>query len=293
MNEYEINILPLHPNGTIIIQTVWTGDDFITMNLYSSEEKRGFRGTLSRSTLAATSNTLERNYEEFMEETRKALCTDSGLLNFTYIFNSDTKTFKWCRSTVEGFRVSYGEVLLEERPESVEEILMDSIRLNQLKERKIETLNLDIKRSDDSFNEMKALFEKCVDEKLQLESNLLTKFAALLNTKKEKIRELERAIRNRSIVTDDFETDESGDDSNVDYCSPTYALEKSPVPSTSIQSASNNESVIVPKRVRNKQANNETIEENEETKPSSTAEPQAELMDIYDRETEVLLENIM
>lgn len=303
-----INILPRHdndhilvPDSAIIIQTIWNDD--VVINLFVRNEKKGFAGTLRQSKSASTAKDLELNFDQFMAETRKALCTENGLSNFTYILDigSTSTKFKWVKSA--GFRIIYGEVVLEDRPDVIENILMDSIAINAAKDQKIEAMHSNTRRMDEDFNAMKIALEKCVDEKNKLESEMLSKFAALLNTKKAKIAELEKALKNRPTGGfDDCESDGSGDDSDLDYCSQSFVREKSPVPSTSNQSANNDSTVVVPKRSRNKQTTNETtanvaeatvatVEETihnvGETHPSTT-----EPMDIYERETEVLLDDM-
>lgn len=305
MNNYAINSLPHHnnvhtlvPNSTIVIQTIWN-DESIIISLYLANDKKGYRGVLLKSTLLTTANALELNVDEFMAESKKALCTQNGLPNFTYIL--DQSKFKFCKATDSGFRIAFAEVLLDDRSDSVEDMLMTSMRINQMKDEKIQQLNADIRRMDDTFVEMQMALEKCVEEKSSLESQLLTKFTALLNTKKEKIVELERAIKNRSIVVDHFESDGSVD-SDPDYCSQVYAREKSSVPSTSIQSTSN-DAVVVPKRSKNNPTTSETIvnvERVEErvqlsdtaTRPASEAKSKISEESIYDVETEMLLDDM-
>lgn len=287
MNNCVINTLP-HHDSSIVIQTIWE-EDSIKISLYLSYEKNGYRGTLLKSNITTAANVLELNVDEFMAETKKALCSPNGLPEFIYILD-ESKTFKFCKSTEAGFRITYGKVQLEDCPDVVEEILMNSIRINQLKDQQIEQSHLFIRRTEDTFNEMKMALDKCVEEKNNLENELLTKFAALLNTKKEKIAELERAIKNGSEFVDvDFESDGSGD-SDPDYCSQIYARtrEKSPAPTTSIQAANNDAVIVIPKRSKNKQIANETTVNVEDTRASNTSTS----MDIYERETEMLLDDL-
>lgn len=141
MDNYTINSLPHHnnvhtlvPNSTIVIQTIWN-DESIVFNLYASNEKKGYRGTLLKSTLTTTAIALELNVDEFMAESKKALCTQNGLPNFTYIL--DQSKFKFCKATDSGFRITFAEVPLDDRSDSVDDILMNSIRINQMKDGKL------------------------------------------------------------------------------------------------------------------------------------------------------------
>lgn len=282
MENCVINTLPLHnnehiriPDSAIIIQTIWRDD--VHINLFVRNERKGFGGTLRKSQSTSTAHQLEVNFEQFWEETKTALCTENGLPNFTYILERSeaSTTFKWVKSA--GFRVIYGEVDLDDRPDAVEKILLDSISVNAAKDLQITTMRADIQRMEEDFNAMKIALEKCVDEKNKLESELLRKFAALLNAKKQKIAELESAIKNRSTGAFDGCESGSGDDSDLDYCSQAYVREKSPEPSTSIQVA---DTVLVPKRSKIKQTTNETIPD--VVDPRNTTDS----MDIYEQETQ-------
>lgn len=286
MNDCVINHLPLYnsvhnliANNAIVIKTVWT-ETTVVFRLFLKNDQKGFGGTLLTSSLTSTANSLEINSDEFVAETKDALCSENGLPEFTYVIEA-TNIFRWSKST-QGFRIKYGEIVLEDRPEAVEEMLMDSIRINRSKDQQIQTLKSDVRRMDDRFNEMQLLLEKCVDEKNNIETELLAKFTALLNTKKKKITELEAIIKNRSIEANDFESDgNDGDDSDLEYSSQVYARDISPVPSTSIQPGKN-DAIVVPKRLKNKPAASELIVNVEE----------AQSMDIYDRETEVLIDDM-
>lgn len=287
------NLLPLHndaytlvPNTTMVIQTTWD-DDSIAISLYITAERKGYMGTLLKSTLTRTANALELNVDDFITETKNALCTPHGLQDFTYHLNNCV--FKLCKSTSEGFRIKYGELHLTECPDAIEKILINSIKSNESKEKQIQALHLEMQKMNEKFEEMKMTLDKVVEEKVHMENRLLTKFAALLNAKKQKIVELEKTIKNRSSIADDnFESDGSWD-SDPDYSSQAYVREKSPTSTISNQSAINNPFVaVVPKR-HTIAITNETIVEGAS---GNVEEKKAESMDIYERDTEVLLDDM-
>lgn len=277
----------------IIIQTIWS-DECIRIGLV--KEKKGYSGTLSKSSLKTTANALELDFDDILAETKNALCTQNGFANFTYTFTNDSNSFKFSKST-GAFRITYGEVQLENKPDIITEILINSIKLNEKKERDINVMRSEMRRMDETFSEMKTALQRCVEEKTQIENTLLTKFAALLNAKKEKISELEAVIKNRSTVPveSDFESDGSGD-SDVDYSSQTYVREKVATPSTSKQSADDSVIVVVPpKRSKGRQTLNEAIVD--EVKNTSKDVTEAKItppnsMDIYEQETEVLFDDM-
>lgn len=288
MDTCVINRIPHHndahsliANSSIVIQTVWS-DQSVDITLYSTHNKRGFGGTLLKKSLESTANALELNVDNFLTESKEALCTPNGLADFTYILSNDGTKFKFCKLS-EGFRITYGEVNVNQRVDAVDEMLLNSIKLSETKDRNADALRADIRRMDESFNEMKLALAKCVEEKATMEMSLLTKFSALLNAKKDKIVELEAAIKCRpSTVADDFESDGSGD-SDPDYCSQTFVREKGPEPSTSGLDAT-----IIPKRPKSK-LNETTVQEPVvETKPTSNDES----MDVYDQETQLLLDDM-
>lgn len=302
MDNIVINSLPHHndacslvPNSKLIIQTIWN-DESITVSM--SNDKIGYSGILLQSAIRTTANALELDVDEFMADVKNALCTPNGQPNFTYHLNRESKTFKFCKATSRDVRITYGELQLAERPDAIDDILMNSIKSNEAKEHQIHTLRSEMQRMHATFNEMKIALEKCVEEKVQMENGLLTKFAALLNAKKGRIAELENSIKNRSfdVADDDFESDGSGD-SDLDYSSQSCVRRKSPTiaspPPASNQSVSNDSVVaMVPKRRNNKQVINETIVESNSCDGGNDGPTKPESMDIYDRETEVLLDDM-
>lgn len=274
------------PNGTMVIQTLWT-DELIEIRLYSTNGKLGYSGTLLKSKLIATADALETDAIEFIDDIKLALCTPNGLPSFTYHLSSES--FKLCKLTEAGLRITYGIVDLAEQNDAIEKILMSSIKSNEEKQSQIVALRLEIGQLNETYNSMKLALERCVGEKVELENVLLTKFAALLNAKKNRIVQLEKAIKNRSPVTvdDDFESD--GSDSDLDYSSQSHAREKgSVVASSSSNQTPNNESVVTVIPKRRNPASNETIKESSVVR-GSVEETKTESMDIYERETEVML----
>ncbi|KAG4077690.1 hypothetical protein HA402_015733 [Bradysia odoriphaga] len=291
MNNCVVNSLPHYndsyiPNGTIVIQTLWT-DESIVISVYSTRGKQGYSGTLLKSKLTATAEALETDASDFMVDIKLALCTPNGLPTFTYHLTSES--FKFCKVTAAGLRLTYGEVDLVEQTDAVEQILLNSIKSNEEKQIQIDTLRLEIRQLNETYDCLKSALEKCVDEKVQMENVLMTKFAALLNAKKDKIVELEKTIRNRSTIAvdDDFESD--GSDSDLDYSSQSHYREKSSiVASTSSNQSPDNVSVLAAIPKRRNQGTNETIKE--ASGPSGNVEEaKTQSMDIYERDTEVML----
>lgn len=281
MDNYYINPLPLfnnqhdlEANSVLIVQTIWDSES-VQISLFPTKSKStGFTGTIKLSQLSNTADLLEINFVEFMEETRKPLTTENGLENFTYCLDDNVSSFKWCKNT-GGFNITYGSIALEAR-ELQEELLLNALRLNKIKDEKIEQQKQKKELMVTDYNQMKMTLEKCIEEKNILENHLITKFAALLNSKKEKIAELERTIKRQPV--EDYESGGSGDDSDLDYFSQSYVV---PVPSTSRQ----DDVVLVPKRV--KPTNEKTTQELKTQRAASV-----DSLDVYDRETEMLIDEM-
>lgn len=192
-----INILPLESNKNLIIQTNWSNTE-ITIKLCDStndDSFTGHSGTVSLATFERSANELEIPFAEFMTENKRALTSDGGLPTFLYQFNADDWTFNWRKVKDSGVKIVYGSVNMTVCTEMRQQILLESIR-------KIREQSLCIDRQTEEFELFKVEHEKfrqafdlLVESKNNLETDLLTKFTALLNRKKDKIRELEAAIK--------------------------------------------------------------------------------------------------
>lgn len=222
-----LNKLPLASSNReeIIIQTTWNQCDIeITILLCVSQSSNGFTGSISKDTLESKAKSLEIPYNEFLQETKNALTTPNGLSDFLYQWTVGISEFSWRKTKSNGLKIIYGNVELSEKANVKDEILVRSIDMsNSYKMDKESTLQ-DLEKLQLEHKELYEHYEQCVELKNNIEKTLLSKFILLLNSKKEKIAELQEQIKiiennakyhqsNVTTVHDPDETDDSQNDS--------------------------------------------------------------------------------
>ncbi|XP_052800293.1 DNA repair protein XRCC4-like isoform X2 [Mya arenaria] len=154
-------------------------------------------GTVSEDDLDSLSTKLKMDYKKYVKQTVEALTSVSDTDSFLYQLTSDKNgvEFAW-KKHVEDITFQLGSARLKSRPDSavlIKKIFIHCITgMEELKTR-IQRLETDNERlSLERMNALKRL-EKCVVAKEELENDLYSKFALILNSKKEKIRQLKGA----------------------------------------------------------------------------------------------------
>lgn len=191
-----INTLPLESGKNVIIQTNWSDTD-VTIKLCdsSNDDSFGYTAVVPLDSFESSANELEIPSNEFVSENKRALTVDGGQQTFVYQLNVNESIFSWRKVKDSGLKIVYGSVDLTVRPQLRHEILIESIQKNREQCVCIAQLTEDFELFKVEHEHFRQAFEKLVVTKKNLETDLLTKFIVLLNTKKDKIRELEAKIK--------------------------------------------------------------------------------------------------
>ncbi|XP_052218144.1 DNA repair protein XRCC4-like [Dreissena polymorpha] len=159
---------------------------------------RVWTGTVTDEDLDTLCSRLKMEYSKYVKQTVDALTAMDHKETFQYQLNmhKDAVEFVW-KKHVPGDEIIFqlGSVSLKSRSDSAElirQIFNHCIEgMAELKNR-IHRLETDNQRlSQERLNALKRL-EKCVVAKEEIENGLYTKFALVLNSKKEKIRQLKQ-----------------------------------------------------------------------------------------------------
>lgn len=194
-------ILNESPAESVIIQTEWHSSqiDFIVLPLSNGTSSTdclpdALTGKITFNELSKPADHLEIPINDFINETKQALTTEIGLHGFSYtcILN----TFKWKKGPI-----TYGEVKLTPRNKFCRELVRTSIDIIVDIRNENQILKTDLVAMNERYTEIKDVLNRHIEEKLQNKKKYLTKFIAILNEKKKKIRELEDQLSDSKKVS--------------------------------------------------------------------------------------------
>lgn len=179
-------------------------ENLFHLSLISFEDDKYFKAVLEEEYMRDKALKLRIPYEDYLNETKSALCFVPSDLKFVYDVRKDSKNFmfEWKKLIEEEeLKILYGSVVLyvlnmKDIFKSILEsfiVKMTNIHneIAQMKE-KVHQLSKDKSETID-------LLEQTAEWKQNLEKDLYTKFILVLNSKKEKIRELESQLEETKI----------------------------------------------------------------------------------------------
>ena len=183
----------------LTVRTIWK-EDVVTVGLLIENgsngvnDHRGYIGEMRRVTLKEIAKNLEIPYSEFLDETKRALCTSDGLPNFNYSF--DGQTFSWLkvRSQKLGLKSLYGKCKVQPTENMMSDMLSSSIVVIAEFNAQQKTIENQLSELRQAQIDLQLAFDKYIDDKQRIEERNLTKFILLLNSKKEKIARYENVL---------------------------------------------------------------------------------------------------
>ncbi|XP_055371797.1 DNA repair protein XRCC4 [Condylostylus longicornis] len=194
INETHISKLPAN-NNYIYVLSDWSGKNIGVKVLETQGLKKWF-GTITEETMHASAKDLSMNLTDFKDECKLALTTNKGREGFNYILEDGKFKLQKCKR----FKTTYFEIEVLETFEEFKMMLLDySLDINEnliaLLSKKDETLNT----FKTEMNNLIAKYQKCKAEKDDMEITLFSKFALLLNSKKNRIIKLENILKTEGI----------------------------------------------------------------------------------------------
>ncbi|XP_034481157.1 uncharacterized protein LOC117786853 [Drosophila innubila] len=215
----------------IYMHSKWL-EDAIELQLFITTSNTSYKAILKHDEIRSAAEELEQPYDEFFAECKKALTMQMGLPGFDYELDEQQAQFKLWKCT--GFETLYVEVSLR-KVSNVHQLLDAAIECGQNLSTTIPSVATVASSQSESAasqpNELAAEYEQYIkDSKLQ-EKKLLKKFLLLLNSKKQRIEELERQLerhRNTAADTDtdveDVQPENENTDDDSDFGGATQAL---------------------------------------------------------------------
>ncbi|KXJ78890.1 hypothetical protein RP20_CCG003200 [Aedes albopictus] len=161
-----------------------------------------FLSEIDHEVLQQTAIRLEKSLEDFLAETKVALCTDGGAPGFSY--SVEDNNFVW-RKLGGSLTVTYGSVILLRSPCLLSDVLQNSINVQSHLRSVVQLRNqilLELKEEHEELLEFQRQQEE--DNRLY-EIELITKCITILNEKKVVINQMKKQL------ADDDDEDLDGD----------------------------------------------------------------------------------
>lgn len=162
--------------------------------------EQAWRQTVDSCTLESMAKTADMSVTEFAAQTGRALTGQStGQENFVYQVKPQGThlQFSWKKHVGDGVKFQLGSLTLSKIDDSV--LVTKNIfdlavdQMAQLKQ-EMSALKSDNDRLSSERKDALKLLDKCVTAKEEMEKDLFGKFAAVLNDKKAKIRQLKESV---------------------------------------------------------------------------------------------------
>lgn len=159
-----------------------------------------FLSEIDHEVLQQTAIRLELTREEFLAETRVALCTDGGAPGFSY--SVEDNNFVW-RKTGGPLTVTYGSVILLRSPCLLSDVLQNSIFVQSHLRKVVQQRNQILLELKEEHEELLEFQRQQEEDNRTYEIELITKCIRILNEKKEVINMMKKQLADE----DDDEAD--------------------------------------------------------------------------------------
>lgn len=167
------------------------------MDLALVRDNQAWTGTVTEEDLDGASQDLKMEYPEFVTQTRKALTRQNvGGIDFQYTckVRTDTLIFTWKKHvSTENIKIQLGTTVLKEKDmacDVVTEIFEHALEATTRLQTTITTFQAENERLVSERATALKRLDKCVSNKNQMEEDMYSKFAIVINDKKAKIRSL-------------------------------------------------------------------------------------------------------
>ncbi|XP_048187021.1 DNA repair protein XRCC4 [Perognathus longimembris pacificus] len=202
--------LASEPNVIHFLQVSWEktlGSGFV---IILTDGHSAWTGKVSASEISQEAEDMAMEQEKYVDELGKALVSGAGSMD-TYKFNfSKESSHLTLEKSLKDISFRLGSFNLEKvanTAEVIREIIcycLDTIAENQAKNEHLQKENERLLRD---WNDIQGRFEKCVNAKEALESDLYKRFILVLNEKKTKIRSLHKLLSEYQEVEKNTEDD--------------------------------------------------------------------------------------
>ncbi|XP_050070446.1 uncharacterized protein LOC126558467 [Anopheles maculipalpis] len=159
-----------------------------------------FLSEIDHEVLQQTAIRLERPLNDFLHETKLALCTEGGANGFSYAVEENN--FVWRKIVGPALTIAYGSVILLRSQCLLSDVLSNSIVTQNWLRKDVQLKNRVLNELKEEHDELLELQRQHEEDSRLYEIELITKCISMLNEKKEVINHLKK-----KLAEDDDETD--------------------------------------------------------------------------------------
>uniref|UniRef100_A0A5F7ZVB4 DNA repair protein XRCC4 n=1 Tax=Macaca mulatta TaxID=9544 RepID=A0A5F7ZVB4_MACMU len=191
--------LTSEPNIAHFLQVSWEKTLESGFVITLTDGHSAWTGTVSESEISQEADDMAMEKGKYVDELRKALVSGAGPADvYTFNFSKESCYFFFEKNLKDvSFRLgSFNLEKVENPAEVIRELIcycLDTIAENEAKNEHLQKENERLLRD---WNDVQGRFEKCVNAKEALETDLYKRFILVLNEKKTKIRSLHNKLLN-------------------------------------------------------------------------------------------------
>lgn len=191
--------LTSEPNIAHFLQVSWEKTLESGFVITLTDGHSAWTGTVSESEISQEADDMAMEKRKYVDELRKALVSGAGPADvYTFNFSKESCYFFFEKNLKDvSFRLgSFNLEKVENPAEVIRELIcycLDTIAENEAKNEHLQKENERLLRD---WNDVQGRFEKCVNAKEALETDLYKRFILVLNEKKTKIRSLHNKLLN-------------------------------------------------------------------------------------------------
>uniref|UniRef100_A0A182JPQ8 Uncharacterized protein n=1 Tax=Anopheles christyi TaxID=43041 RepID=A0A182JPQ8_9DIPT len=166
-----------------------------------------FLSEIDHEVLQQTAIRLERPWNDFLHETKLALCTEGGANGFSYAVEENN--FVWRKVVGPALTVAYGSVILLRSQCLLSDVLSNSIATQNRLRNDVQLKNKVLHELKEEHEELLELQRQQEEDSRLYEIELITKCISILNEKKEVINHLKKKLAEED---DEAEGEQEGRD---------------------------------------------------------------------------------
>lgn len=194
-----INKVPQNISGQYFILKTEFPLDEIRLQVLNTQSLEQWEGSVSYDSLKQSAEELEIQYDKFFDECKQALTRNGGAEHFEYLLEDS----KFILLKKDQFQIRYVQINLTSNTEFKSEFALAAVDLIASLRTDLSQCQKSSKELEEKYQTMVTTVEKHLKEKNHLEKNLLSKFAVLLNSKKDKIAELKALLVEKDKLLED------------------------------------------------------------------------------------------
>uniref|UniRef100_A0A182FQ18 XRCC4 N-terminal domain-containing protein n=2 Tax=Anopheles albimanus TaxID=7167 RepID=A0A182FQ18_ANOAL len=202
-----------------------------------------FVSEIDHEELQQTAMRLERTLDEFLHETKLALCTEGGANGFSYAVEENN--FVWRKVLGPHLTVTYGSVILLRSQCLLSDVLSNSIHAQNRLRADVQLKNKVLLELKDEHEELLELQRQQEEDTRLYEIELITKCISILNEKKEVINHLKKQLaEDEDEVVDSEEQTEGQQEHTLQQHNPSAEDEEPPLLPSDLRSEKRSGSTV-------------------------------------------------